>query len=103
MAATPEAYLPALFLSGSPDNVTGLADPEVDAAIGAARSTADPAERATRWADAERLVLDRMPVVPLAQAQNAVALSSSVQGFVQRLDGSFAVDRLWLSPAVRCR
>jgi ABC-type oligopeptide transport system substrate-binding subunit len=97
VAATPEAYLPAMFLSGSPDNVTGFSDPLVDAAIGAARSTADPAERATRWAEAERLVLDRMPVVPLAQAQNAVALSSSVQGFVQRLDGSFAVDRLWLS------
>ena len=97
MAATPEAYLPPMFLSGSPDDVTGLASPEVDAAIRTARATADPAERAARWADAEKLVIELMPVVPLAQAQNAVALSSSVQGFVQRLDGSFAVDRLWLS------
>jgi peptide/nickel transport system substrate-binding protein len=97
IAATPEAYLPPMFLSGSPDDVTGLASPEVDAAIRTARATADPSERAARWADAEKLVLQLMPVVPLAQAQNAVALSSSVQGFVQRLDGTFAVDRLWLS------
>ncbi len=97
IAATPEAYLPALFLSGSPDNVTGLASPEVDAAIRTAQATADPSERATRWADAQRLVLDLMPVVPLAQAQNATALSEAVQGFVQRLDGSFAVDRIWLA------
>ena len=96
-AATPEAYLPALFLTGSPDNVTGLASPEVDAAIRAAQSTADPSERASRWAAAEKLVLDLMPVVPLAQAQNATALSASVQGFVQRLDGSFAIDRIWLA------
>jgi ABC-type oligopeptide transport system substrate-binding subunit len=97
VAATPEAYLPALFLSGSPDNVTGLVSPEVDAAIRTAQATADPSERASRWAEAERLVLDLMPVVPLAQAQNATALSESVRGFVQRLDGSFAVDRVWLA------
>jgi len=97
VAATPEAYLPAMFLSGAPDDVTGLASPEVDAAIRVARRTADPGERAARWADAEQLILQRMPVVPMAQAQNAVALSSSVQGFVQRLDGTFAVDRLWLA------
>ncbi len=46
---------------------------------------------------AEKLVLDLMPVVPLAQAQNATALSAAVQGFVQRLDGSFAIDRIWLA------
>lgn len=97
VAATPEAYLPPMFLSGSPDDVTGLSSLEVDAAIRTARATADPDERAARWAEAEKLVLELMPVVPLAQAQNAVALSSSVQGFAQRLDGSFAVDRLWLS------
>ena len=97
VAATPEAYLPALFLSGSPENVTGLASPAVDAAIRTAQATADPSERASRWAEAERVVLDLMPVVPLAQAQNATALSQRVQGFVQRLDGSFAVDRIWLA------
>lgn len=97
VAATPEAYLPPMFLSGSPDDVTGLASPQIDAAIRTARATADPTERAARWADAEKLVMELMPVVPLAQAQNAVALSSSVQGFEQRLDGSFAVDRLRLS------
>jgi peptide/nickel transport system substrate-binding protein len=97
VAATPEAYLPPLYLSGSPDDVTGLAVPEVDAAIRRARATADPVDRAARWAEAEKLVLDLMPVVPLAQAQNAVALSSPVQGFVQRLDGTFAIDRIWLA------
>ncbi len=97
VAPTPEAYLPALFLTGAPDNVFGFSDPVVDAAIRTARATADPGERATRWAEAERLVLDRMPLVPLAQAQNAVAISSALQGFVQRLDGTFAVSQLWLA------
>jgi hypothetical protein len=40
-----------------------------------------------------------MPVVPLAQGQYAVAVSPAVQGFEQRLDGTFAVDRIWLAPA----
>jgi ABC-type transport system substrate-binding protein len=97
VAPTPEAYLPALFLTGAPDNVFGFSDPVVDAAIRTARAAADPTERANRWAEAERLVLERMPLVPLAQAQNAVALSMAVQGFVQRLDGTFAVDQLWLA------
>jgi ABC-type transport system substrate-binding protein len=98
VAPTPEAYLPALFLTGAPDNVFGFSDPVVDTAIRAARATADPGERASRWAEAERLVLERMPLVPLAQAQNAVATSSALQGFVQRLDGTFAVSQLWLAP-----
>jgi len=98
VAPTPEAYLPALFLTGAPDNVTGFSDPAVDAAIRAARATADPAERAAKWAEAERLVLEQMPVVPLAQARNAMAVAEAVQGFAQRLDGSIAVDRLWLAP-----
>jgi hypothetical protein len=38
-------------------------------------------------------------VVPLAQAQNAVAVSDAVQGFASRLDGTFAIDELWLAPA----
>jgi ABC-type transport system substrate-binding protein len=98
VAATPEAYLPALFLTGAPTNVTGFSDAAVDAAIRAARATADPTERAGRWAEAEALVLDRMPVVPLAQGQYAVAVASAVQGFEQRLDGTIVVDRIWLAP-----
>lgn len=97
VAPTPEAYLPPLFLTGSPDNVFGFSDPAVDAAIRTARATADPGERATRWGEAERLVLERMPLVPLAQAQDATAISPALQGFVQRLDGTFAVNLLWIA------
>ncbi len=96
VAPTAESYLPALFLTGSPDNVTGVADPSVDAAIAAARSTADDEARAEAWAAAEQVVLERLPVVPLAQAQNAMALTARVQGYTARLDGTFVIGKLWL-------
>ena len=85
---TPDAYLDPLFRSGSPDNLVGLRSPELDALLSQARATADPAARATDWAQAERLVLDQAIVVPIAQFRTQAAVAPRVSGFVQAVDGT---------------
>lgn len=96
VAPDPDAYLAPLFLSDSPDNVTGYNNPFVDLFIADAR-TGDPATRDQRYHDVERLVMSNVPIVPLAELQTRIIVSSDVEGYEGRLDGTFAVDAITLA------
>lgn len=89
LVPTPESYLGPLFLSGSPDNATGLSSPAVDLAITVARGTTDPVQRERRYLQAEQTVLAEVPVVPLAQVVTHQVVGERVTGFVPRVDGTF--------------
>ena len=65
--------------------------------IRTARATPDPAARIEAWQRTQQLVLDRLPVLPVAQGQHATALTPRVRGFEQRLDGTYDVAALWLA------
>ena len=95
VAPNPDAYLAPLFLSDSPDNVTGYKNPFVDVFIADAR-TGDPATRDARYHDVERLVMSNVPIVPLAELQTRVIVGTDVGGYAGRLDGTFAVEAVTL-------
>jgi peptide/nickel transport system substrate-binding protein/oligopeptide transport system substrate-binding protein len=76
-----DGFLTPLFLSSSPDNLTGLANPEIDQTLEAARAEADPAKRLALYLRAEQLVLDEYVVVPVAQLENRMVASSRVERF----------------------
>lgn len=78
---SPDGFLTPLFSSSSPDNLTGLADPEIDQTLQAARAEADPAKRLALYLKAEQLVLDQYVVVPVAQLENRMVASSRVEDF----------------------
>ena len=78
---SPDGFLTPLFSSSSPDNLTGLASPEIDQTLASARSEADPAKRLALYLKAEQLVLDQYVVVPVAQLQSRMVASSRVKGF----------------------
>lgn len=67
IAEYPEAdvFLTGLFGSGSPDNHSGFASPRVDALLARARRTPSEAVRAQTYVQAEKLILQSMPVVPI--------------------------------------
>ena len=94
VARSPSSLLPPLFDSTSPDNVSGLADPAVDAALRAARVEPIASVRAAAWRDVEIAILDQVPVVPLLQFRTTGVLSPRVTGFVVRADGSVDLDDL---------
>lgn len=98
IAPIQDSYLGPLYASGSADNVTGFASPEIDAALAEARATRDPAERERRYAEIERQVLEQVPVLPVAQLVTHQVVSGRVSGFSPRTDGTFDVRTLSLAP-----
>jgi peptide/nickel transport system substrate-binding protein/oligopeptide transport system substrate-binding protein len=91
----PDGFLSPLFSSNSPDNLTGLASPEIDQKLAAARAEADPQKRLALYLEAEQLVLDQWVVIPVAQLENRMVASSRVKGF--DLDGLGTFDGVGVS------
>ena len=78
---SPDGFLTPLFSSSSPDNLTGLASPEIDQTLTAARAQADPSKRLELYLKAEQLVLDQYVVVPIGQLESRLVAASRVKGF----------------------
>jgi ABC-type oligopeptide transport system substrate-binding subunit len=86
--ASAGAYLDPLLRSSSPDNLLGLRDPAIDAALDAARAAPEPGVAAGHWADVERSVLGSAIVVPIAQFRTQVVVADDVLHLRHALDGS---------------
>jgi oligopeptide transport system substrate-binding protein len=61
----PNDFLGLLLETGSPSNPGRWSDPAFDAALDAAAATADAAEQEVHYGDAQRIVQDQVPVIPL--------------------------------------
>jgi oligopeptide transport system substrate-binding protein len=92
-----DAFLSPLFLANAPDNVTGFADPGVDRALKAARAEDDPAKRKSFYALAERRVMARFPIVPIAQFLSHTVASARVKDMSVAVDGTFDATKVWLT------
>jgi oligopeptide transport system substrate-binding protein len=86
---TADAFLTPLFQSGMRDNITGFSNTQVDNTLKNGRAEADEAKRIGSYQAAERLVLDQMPIVPLAQFQFQSVSSPRVSGLVVTGLGTF--------------
>lgn len=84
-----DAVLAPLFRSDSPNNLTGFADPAVDALLDRARAEPDAAARAALYQEAERAVLDRVPLVPIGQFELHAVVSDRVRNLVPTSTGTF--------------
>lgn len=93
------AFLRPLFESGSETNVTGFASPAVDAALAAARTTADPAVRLARLEEAQRMVMAAVPIIPIGQFETLAFSAERVRGLRLTVVGSFDGAAVWLAPA----
>jgi ABC-type transport system substrate-binding protein len=93
----PDGVLAPLFLSGSPDNITGFSSPDVDAAIAAARAEPDPTRRAADYRDAQAIVEEQAPVVPVVQFESHTAGVAAVKGLVVNAMGTWDPATVWLA------
>lgn len=92
-----DAFLPPLFATGSPNNVSGLSVPAVDEALAAARAEPDAGRRRELYQAAERTILEHVPVVPLAQFEIHGVAASRVRGLVLTPTGTFDASAAWLA------
>jgi oligopeptide transport system substrate-binding protein len=86
---TADAFLTPLFLGGARDNITGFSSTPVDNTLKNARAQADDGNRTGAYQAAEKLVLDQMPIVPLAQFQFQSVSAPRVSGLVVSGLGTF--------------
>jgi len=78
----PGAYLVPLFhgAEAGRDNLTGYGDDQVDALLDAAQASGDAAEARQAWRDAERLILDDLPAMPLLWYRQSRVVAPDVAG-----------------------
>jgi ABC-type transport system substrate-binding protein len=91
---TADAFLTPLFQSGMSDNITGFSSTAVDAALKGGRAEGDDAKRTGAYQAAEKLVLDQMPIIPLAQFQFQSVTSARVSGLVVSGLGTFDASKV---------
>ncbi|MGI8983648.1 MAG: ABC transporter substrate-binding protein [Acidimicrobiales bacterium] len=91
-----DAFLTPLFLTGSRDNITGFTNTPVDNTLKNGRAEADEVKRIGAYQSAESLVLDQMPIVPLAQFQFQSVSSARVSGLVVSGLGTFDATKFWV-------
>ena len=92
-----DGVLAPLFLSGNPDNLTGFASPQIDAAIRAARAEPDPDRRAAAYRDVEARIMAQAPVVPLVQFETHTVSGPNVGGLVVNGMGLWDPTTVWLA------
>ena len=95
---TADAFLTPLFQTGMRDNITGFSNTTVDNTLKNGRAEADEAKRIGSYQAAERLVLDQMPIVPLAQFQFQSVSSPRVSGLVVSGLGTFDATKVRVGP-----
>jgi ABC-type transport system substrate-binding protein len=93
---SPDAYLTPLFSTGGPDNITSFAHPDVQTRLSQARRSTNAGARATLWRDAERVVLSRSVIIPIAQFRAQLVVDDDVNDLDVRTDGTFDVAKITL-------
>jgi ABC-type transport system substrate-binding protein len=92
-------FLPPLFATGSPNNLTGFTVPAVDDLLRRARAEADPQKRNSLYAQAERAIMDQVPVMPIAQYELHSVVAPRVRGLQLTSMGTFDGTAIWLTDA----
>jgi oligopeptide transport system substrate-binding protein len=84
-----DAVLPQLFATDSDNNLVGMSNPAIDGILRAARAERDPGRRTQLYRDAERAIMDQLPVLPIAQFQIHVVVSKRVRNLKLNSLGTF--------------
>lgn len=96
----PDSFMGSLLHSGSPNNSSDYANPEVDSLLALGRATVDPRSRQPIYGRIEQIVLRDAPIVPLFSSASAYAIRDCFHGLELTPLGISCVDlsRVWREP-----
>lgn len=94
----PQTWLD-LFLSYSPQNRNGWADPEYDRLVKEAAQIADPARSIRKFREAERRAVDATPKIPLYFYTKSTLVKPWVKGFRPNARNVHLAQWLWIDPS----
>ena len=94
----PDSFLFTLLMSGGSYNLFDYSNARVDSLLGAGRHELNVQERLSHYREAERLVLNDAPLVPLFNTMIFIALQPEVRGFEMSPLGiaSIPLEKVWL-------
>jgi peptide/nickel transport system substrate-binding protein/oligopeptide transport system substrate-binding protein len=92
-----DAVLQPLFYTGSGDNNSNYSNTEFDAAIDAARSITDDDERVKAYEEANAIVAEDFPVIPMFYYCHTYITSDRVNNFYYTPIGYITMNKCWLS------
>ena len=87
-----------LFLSGSPNNYSNWSSPEYDREFAAAGQSATDAERWTHLQNADAILVDQLPLIPLYHENQNYLVQPSVRGWQDNLLGWHLLTGVSLQP-----
>ncbi len=85
-----------LWRSDSGNNHTGWTNPKYDALLFAAARTADPVARASQLREAEQLMLESAPIIPVYHNTHVFLVQPSVRGWHRTLLDHHPYKHVWL-------
>ncbi len=86
---TADVFLQGLFGSNSPDNHSGFSSRKVDRLLDQARRESSSGRRSQLYVQAEKEILDQVPIVPIGSFVTHWAAQSRVEGIVFDVMGGF--------------
>ncbi|MDP2659185.1 MAG: peptide ABC transporter substrate-binding protein [Dehalococcoidia bacterium] len=98
----PDNWLPELFGSKGGNNHTQYTNPQLDALMQKAITESDPAKRLDMWAQAQKMVVDDLPMAFLFHDERFVLVKPYVKGLkitgidTNALTGNFYLDEVYL-------
>jgi oligopeptide transport system substrate-binding protein len=87
-----------IFRGGNGNNQTGWSSPAYDALLDAAAASAVPAERDRLRREAELILLDEAPVIPIYHYNHVYLIRPSVHGWYPTLLDHHPYKYVWLEP-----
>ncbi len=95
--ADPVTYLD-LFITGGGNNWTGWGDPDYDRLIAEAARTLDAGKRYELFQQAEAILLEQAPIIPLVFGARNYLIDPSVKGWEPAPIGIYQYKKVYLSP-----
>jgi oligopeptide transport system substrate-binding protein len=77
----PHNFLDTLFYTGSENNIFGYSNPELDALLDQAAVEQDSVARLAKYQQAEQIVVDEAPCLPICFGANYVLVKPYVKGY----------------------
>ncbi|HEX4000286.1 MAG TPA: peptide ABC transporter substrate-binding protein [Pirellulales bacterium] len=92
-----------MFVTGGADNQTGWSNAKYDALIAAAAKEQDEQKRLQDFHDAEQILMDEMPVIPVFVLVTRNMVRPYVHGFFENALDTHPLGRVWVDAAARNR
>jgi oligopeptide transport system substrate-binding protein len=89
-----------MYVTNGENNNTGFSNPKYDELIAGAAKESDERKRMALMEQAERLLMDEMPIIPIYTYVTRNMVRPTLRGFWNNLQDSHPLHTLWLDPNV---